>query len=95
MSAYVILDVEITDSELYREYKKLCSETLVKYGGKFLARGGDAYKLEGDWKPHRIVIIEFDRLELAKAWWSSEEYRAPKKMRQRAGNSRMIVVEGA
>ena len=83
MSAYIILDVEVADGDLYGKYKKHCSPTLEKFGGKFLVRGGSAHNLEGDWQPHRIVIIEFDSLERAKAWWSSEEYRVLKQLRQR------------
>jgi uncharacterized protein (DUF1330 family) len=40
------------------------------------------------------VIVEFPTVAAAKAWWSSEEYAEPKALRQRAGKTRMIVVEG-
>ena len=41
MTAYVIVDVEITDPEEgYEEYKKLSPPAVAAYGGKFVARGG-------------------------------------------------------
>ncbi|HEX9584438.1 MAG TPA: DUF1330 domain-containing protein [Gammaproteobacteria bacterium] len=94
MSAYIIVDVEITDRASFDEYAKSVPPTLVVYGGRFLARGGKTENLEGAWQPKRVVIIEFETYERAKQWWASEEYRAPKEMRQRSAITDMIVVAG-
>ena len=32
--------------------------------------------LEGDWRPKRLVIVEFPSVEQAQAWWNSPEVRA-------------------
>jgi uncharacterized protein (DUF1330 family) len=95
MKAYVIVDVAITDPVRYEDYKKLTPGSLVPFGGKFIVRGGQSETLEGSWKPGRIVVLEFPSLEKAKAWWSSEEYRPAKALRQSASVTQMIVVEGA
>ena len=50
--------------------------------------------LEGTWSPKRFVIVEFPSLEVAKAWWSSEEYAPAKKLRQETSRTQMIVVDG-
>jgi uncharacterized protein (DUF1330 family) len=94
MSAYIIVEVEVKDPVKYEGYKKLTPATLEVYGGKFIVRGGKAELLEGDKRPERIVILEFESLEKAKAWWSSPEYCEVKKLRHAAANTRMIVVEG-
>lgn len=94
MSAYLVVNVEVTDPALYDEYRKLVPPTLEHYGGKYLARGGAAEAIEGDWPPNRVVIVEFPDRETAKRWWSSEEYREAKSMRQRAARTDMILVEG-
>lgn len=94
MTSYIIVDVQVTNPTIYEQYRKSVLPTLEPYGGRFLARGGIAENLEGDWKPNRVVVIEFDSMEKAKAWWSSEEYREPKKIRQSAAVTNMIVVEG-
>ena len=93
MTALVIVDVCVTDPARFEEYKKLVPATLTPYGGKFLARGGRVDVLEGDWDPKRIVVIEFPTAEDARAWWASEEYRAPKQIRTASADTRMIVVE--
>jgi uncharacterized protein (DUF1330 family) len=50
--------------------------------------------LEGDWKPKRIVVLQFDNMERAKAWLNSPEYVEPRKQRHRTASTRMILVEG-
>jgi len=96
MPAYVILDVEITDPARYEEYKKVSGEALRPFGGRFVVRGGPVEVLEeGDWIPHRIVVLEFESTERARAWWSSETYREPKALRRGASRGTMILVKGA
>jgi uncharacterized protein (DUF1330 family) len=94
MKAYIIVDVNITDPVRYEDYKKLTPGSLIPYQGKFIVRGGHAETLEGDWKPGRIVVIEFPSLEKAKAWWSSDGYAPAKAIRQSASEAKLIVAEG-
>lgn len=94
MSAYVIVDIEVTDPDGYEEYKHLAAPTVAQYGGKYLARGGATEVLEGDWQPRRLVILEFENVERAKAWLNSEEYRPARQLRHRYARSNMIVVAG-
>ena len=94
MAAYVIVDLIVTDQPLMDEYRKRLPATLAAYGGKFLVRGGAHETIEGDWKPNRLVVVEFPSLEQAKRWYHSEEYREPLAMRLRAGRANLIMVEG-
>jgi len=94
MSAYVIVDIQVTDPVGYEEYKKLAPPIVAAYGGKYLARGGKTETLEGDWSPKRLVILEFESAERAKAWLNSPEYRAPRQLRNRTTKTNMVVVEG-
>jgi len=94
MSAFVIVDITITDPVGYQEYKKLAESTVTTYGGRYMARGGRAETLEGEWIPNRLVILEFDSLERAKQWLNSPEYSGPRKLRHRTAKTNMVVVEG-
>lgn len=94
MSAFVIVDVNITNPEEYEEYKKLTPASIAAYDGKFIVRGGHVEVLEGEWPFGRIVVIEFSSVERAKVWWNSTEYAKAKSMRQHAATTKMIVVEG-
>lgn len=94
MPAYVIAEVTTTDQAAMEEYRKQVPATLAKYGGRFVVRGGAAQAVEGDWKPTRLVVLEFPSLADARRWYDSEEYRAPKAQRMRAGRTNLIMVEG-
>lgn len=94
MPAYVINDMEITDPELFEQYKQLSPATVALYGGRFVARGGSTEALEGSWSPKRIVILEFPSVAQARAWIDSPEYAPARRLRQRSSQSRLIVVEG-
>ena len=94
MPAYVIVDIEVTDPAGFEEYRKQVPATVQKYGGRFLVRGGAMEVVEGDWRPKRVVVLEFPSMEQAKRWYDSEEYRAPKAVRLKTSRGRIILVEG-
>jgi uncharacterized protein (DUF1330 family) len=93
MSVYLIMDIEITDEESYAEYRSLVPPIIEKFGGTYLARGGWAKNVEGDWQPNRIVMLEFESSEVAEAFLNSSEYEPIKCIRHSASNSRGILVE--
>jgi uncharacterized protein (DUF1330 family) len=94
MTAYVIVDIEITDMEGYREYVKKAPEAVKLYGGKYLARGGANETLEGTWQANRLVILEFPSAEQAKTWLNSDEYAPARALRHQYAKTNMVVVEG-
>lgn len=94
MPAYVIVDIDVSDPVGYEEYKQKCAPTVAHFGGRYIARGGKAETLEGDWAPKRMVLLEFPSVERAKEWWSSSEYAPAAAIRRRTAAARMIVVEG-
>ncbi len=94
MPAYIVAEVNVHNPTQYEDYKKLTPGSLKNFQGKFIVRGGRTETLEGDWSPKRFVMIEFPTMELAKAWWASEEYAPAKALRQRTAHNKMIVVEG-
>jgi uncharacterized protein (DUF1330 family) len=94
MAAFVIVDITITDPVGYQEYKKLAESTVTSYGGRYIARGGRAETLEGNWIPNRLVILEFPSVEQAKEWLNSAEYSGPRQLRHKTAKTNMVVVEG-
>jgi uncharacterized protein (DUF1330 family) len=94
MSALIIVDIEVTDPVRYEDYKRLASAAIAAHGGRYLVRGGASEVLDGDWTPRRLVVLEFDSVERAKAWRSSPEYAEAKKVREGCARVNMIVVEG-
>ena len=94
MSAYVVVDIEVIDPIRYEDYKKMAFAAVTAYGGKYIARGGRAEAVEGDWQPKRLVVLEFPTFDQAKAWWTSDEYGPAKALRQATARTNMIMVEG-
>lgn len=94
MAGYVIVDNEITDEALYAQFRARVAATVAAQGGKYLVRGGAAESVEGDWKPHRIVVVEFDSVEQAQAWLNSPAYAELREIRLKSANASVIVVEG-
>jgi uncharacterized protein (DUF1330 family) len=94
MPAYVIIETDVHDPEQYERYKSASPGAVAAGGGRFLARGGDLAVLEGDWRPKRLVVLEFENLEAAKRWFDSPEYREARALREGAATFRMVAVEG-
>ncbi len=94
MSAYVIASIDITDPETYKGYSERAPATIEKYGGRYLARGGETATLEGEENTARNVVIEFESVEAAKTWYDSPEYREAKSRREGAAVASVVVLEG-
>ena len=94
MSAYVIVEVNVTDPEPFAEYRKLVPVTIEKYGGRFVVRGGTVETKEGGWSPARMVVIEFPSMEKARNWYHSPEYAPALALRLKCANAKLILVEG-
>ncbi len=94
MSAYVIVETDITDPDRYEQYKAAAPDAVRAGGGRFVVRGGELDVLEGDWQPSRLVVLEFADLAAARAWYDSEIYQQAKKLRDGAAGLRMVAVQG-
>lgn len=94
MSAYVIVETDITDPEQYEKYKAASPGAIAAGGGRFLVRGGELAVLEGEWQPSRLVVLEFEDLAAAKRWYESDAYQEAKKLREGAARLLIVAVQG-
>lgn len=95
MAAYIIAMVDVTDQEKYKKYMVKASEACERYGGKYLVRGGQTEIMEGGFPWSRVVVLEFESSDQARAFYNSVEYQAGKKERQGAADFNMMIVQGA
>lgn len=93
MTAYLIVDIEVTDPENYETVKKLTPPIVAKFGGKYLSRGGLTEVIEGDWHPKRLVILEFENSEQAKTWLNSPEFAPIRELRAKTAITKMVLTE--
>jgi uncharacterized protein (DUF1330 family) len=94
MPAYVISDVEPLDPALIAQYRTLAEASIVKYGGRYIARGGEIDAVEGGWTPKHVVIVEFPSMARAREWYRSPDYAEALKVRRHALMRRLIFVDG-
>lgn len=93
MAAYVIAQVTVTNPEDYVKYSSKTGDLAAKFGGKFLAKGGEMRCLEGPCH-QRNVIIEFPDMEAAQRWYDSPEYQAILPIRKENSESTFLIVNG-
>jgi uncharacterized protein (DUF1330 family) len=94
MPAYIIGRVDVTDWPRYREYMEATPGIIARFGGTFIARGGEVVTLEGSEEKDRVVIIEFPSLNQAKAFFHSEEYAEVRKLRAGAATAQFVAIDG-
>ncbi|NNL97619.1 MAG: DUF1330 domain-containing protein [Acidimicrobiia bacterium] len=96
MSAFVIGQMEIHNRVWMDEYFSMVPSLIEKHSGKFLVRGGDPARLEGENRlPDAAFVIEFPDREHALDFWNSEEFKPLILLRQSGSSLDAIVVDGS
>ncbi len=93
MPAFLIADIDVRDGETYTKYREANPDIVNKFGGRYIALGGEVKVLEGDWHPRRTLIIEFPDMDALNAFYQSEEYVEVRKIRWASADSRLVAVE--
>lgn len=90
--AYIVASINVTDPEGYQAYLEGAVNVTKQAGGKLLVSGGKTETIEGRFHD-RIVVIEFENIEAARAAGSG--YSA---LRHTRGTSApdydSVIVEG-
>jgi uncharacterized protein (DUF1330 family) len=94
MSGYIIATLEVHDPGGIAEYAARVPAIVEQYGGRYLARGGDSERFEGDAPVGRVVLIEFESVEAARRWYHSPEYSAIRPIRERCARGSLLVTDG-
>ena len=89
----MIIQSMIKDSEKYNQYIAQVSPIVEKYGGRYHVRGEKIQSL-GDWKPERVIVIEFQNEDQIQKWLTSPEYAAIAPLREEGADAQAIIVEG-
>jgi uncharacterized protein (DUF1330 family) len=94
MSAYLLLDIDIHDKEKYETYKKEVPAFVARYGGTYLARGGEHEVIEGDFRPTRLVLFRFPSRQAIRNMFKDPDYQPLKVIRHAAATSHMVAFDG-
>jgi uncharacterized protein (DUF1330 family) len=94
-AAYLVVTMNITDPEQYKQYMAEAPAAVKAFGGEYIARGGRHEVLEGDWQPHRVALLKFPSYEQAKAFYDDAQYTRARGLRKGATEYfNMVLVEG-
>ena len=94
MSGYLIANINVKNSEAYKEYVGKVKPTVEKFGGKYLVRNGEFKVIDGEWKHPRTVVIKFPTYEKALEWYHSDEYKPVKPIRLANSEANGIIIKG-
>jgi uncharacterized protein (DUF1330 family) len=92
--AYVIITEAITDEAGMAEYSRAAGPSIAESGARVLAFDQEPQVLEGEWHGDKTVLLEFDSVEAARAWYDSDSYAKAKPLRHAAAQSNGVIVTG-
>lgn len=89
---YVILTEEIKDPAGMAEYGKLAMQAMD--GATIVAVDQKPQVIEGSWHGSQTVVLEFESVEAARAWYESDAYQRAAKVRQAAADCNAAIISG-
>jgi uncharacterized protein (DUF1330 family) len=97
---YLLAEVAVTvDEATYKdsEFMKKTVPTIKAAGGKYLAGGfNNATALSGASPANRIVLLQFETFDKAKAWYADGQSEREKELGSKVASSfRILAIEGA
>jgi uncharacterized protein (DUF1330 family) len=93
MSVFMVIQSKIKNAEKYSQYIDQVSPIVEKYGGYYHVRGEKIQSLS-DWKPDRVIVIEFQSKDQIQNWLKSPEYAAIAPLREEGADAQAIIVDG-
>jgi uncharacterized protein (DUF1330 family) len=92
---YVIAEITVRDEDRYlKEFAPVVVKAQEAMGGKFLVRGGKTEANLGSPPAPRVVVVEFDSLDKAQAWWNSQAAKDAFAIGKKYADFRQFIVEG-
>ncbi|MBA2947833.1 DUF1330 domain-containing protein [Streptomyces himalayensis] len=91
---YVVFTEAIKDPAGMAAYGRVAAESLAESGGRVIAVDLQPEVLEGEWHGHQTVVLEFESVEAARAWYESAAYEKAKPLRHAAADTNAVIVSG-
>jgi uncharacterized protein (DUF1330 family) len=91
---YLVLTEAVRDPEGMRAYGQAAAPTLDEHGATVLVVDRRPEVLEGEWPATQTVVLEFESVDAARAWYTSGAYQAAAKLRHAAADSNAVILSG-
>jgi uncharacterized protein (DUF1330 family) len=94
--AYLVAEISVNDPEGYKnEYLPVVQKSIAEAGGKYIAGGNNkTVTLTGTPPPNRVVVLQYESMEKAKAWFDSQASKDARKIGEKYSTIRSFIVEG-
>ena len=89
---YVVLTEAIKDPEGMKAYGQAAGAAMG--GVNILAVDTAPNVVEGTWHGNQTVLLEFESVDAARAWYESEAYQKAVKLRQAAADCNVVILSG-
>ena len=95
--AYVIGEITVKDQDGYKnDFLPPAQKAIAQGGGKYVAGGfNKTVTFDGAPPPNRVVVLQFESLDKAKAWNDSQGNKEARKIGDKYATFRAFAVEGA
>src|ERR1700692_2361791 len=91
---YAIVEVNVTDENGFtKEFLPLIAKDIQAAGGKYVVRGGNPVTLQGAPPTSRVVVLQFDSVDKAQAFWNSPGRMSAQSVGDKYATTRAFVVE--
>jgi len=93
---YVVVEVAVTDKDGYaKEFIPPAAKAIEEGGGKYVVRGGKTTSFQGTPPASRVVVLQFESMDKAQAWWDSPSRKNSQTIGDKYATFRIFAVEGA
>src|SRR3984893_8932467 len=94
MKACMVLALSVNCFGGFRKYIAQIRAFIAKPSGNYIVQGVQPTHIEGDWKPERLVIIEFPERDKAEAFLGDPEIQGLFKVRHDTTTSKLVLADG-
>jgi uncharacterized protein (DUF1330 family) len=93
---YVVAEVAVKDPDKYKtEFLPPAIKAIEDAGGKYVVRGGKTIPFQGQAPASRVVVLQFENMDKAQAWWDSPGRKNADAIGEKYATFRIYAVEGA
>lgn len=91
---YIIVTEDVHDPEGFGAYALEAAKAMGDGSATLLAFDPEPDVLEGEWHGPQTIVMEFESVDAARAWYHSELYQKAVPLRQAAADCKVAIVQG-
>jgi uncharacterized protein (DUF1330 family) len=94
-AGYVIAEINIKNPDGYmKEFLPPAAKAIEDAGGTYVVRGGKTVSFQGEPPPSRVIVLRFDTMDKAQAWYDSAGRKDSQNIGDKYATFRIFAVEG-